>query len=106
MKKNRPHCFQSNFNSGFLVEISNDSLLLNKSELLKVLRQLKLFIDLLDPHISIDLLWRTEVAKPAGYLYGEKLQNVPQVWCLGISLFAQCRWHYMAHTYNDKQDQA
>ena len=42
----------SNFNSGFLVEISNDSLL-NKSELLKVLSQLKLFIDLLDPHISM-----------------------------------------------------
>ena len=43
----------SNFNSGFLVEMSNDSLLLNKSELLKVLRQLKLFVDLLDPHISM-----------------------------------------------------
>ena len=41
------------FNSGFLVEISKDSFILNKTELLKVLRQLKLFIDLLDPRISM-----------------------------------------------------
>ena len=35
------------------MEISRDSLILNKTELLKVLRHLTLSIDLLDPHISM-----------------------------------------------------
>ena len=43
----------SKFSSGFLVEISRDSLILNKTELLKVLRHLKLSIDLLNLHISM-----------------------------------------------------
>ena len=43
----------SKFKSGFLTEISNDSLILNKTELLKVFRKLKLLLVLLDPHISM-----------------------------------------------------